>query len=60
MNFSTYFKRIKVILYRLAAKTTEQQLLTLGKLLAETVKSKRNIESLEEVEFKVFSQWGDD
>jgi len=32
----------------------------LGRLLSETVKSKKSIASLSEVEFKVFSQWGDD
>lgn len=60
MNFSKFTKRIKAILPRLAAKTTEQQMLALGKLLAETVKAKAQIKTLEEVEFKVFSQWGDD
>lgn len=60
MKLSAKFQRGKSILYRLAAKTGEQQLLTLGRLLAESNKSKRDIKSLEEVEFKVFSQWGDD
>lgn len=32
----------------------------LGRLLSETVKPKKRIVSLSEVEFKVFSQWGDD
>jgi len=39
---------------------SEHQLLMLGRLLSETVKSKKHIASLSEVEFKVFSQWGDD
>jgi len=39
---------------------SEQQLLMLGKIFSESVKSKKNISSLNEVEFKVFSQWGDD
>jgi hypothetical protein len=39
---------------------TERQLLTLGRLLAEGGKSKKNVDSLSDVEFKVFSQWGDD
>jgi hypothetical protein len=39
---------------------SEHQLLMLGRLLSETVKSKKRIASLREVEFKVFSQWGDD
>ena len=38
----------------------EQQLLTLGKILSEGVKAKGEIGSLSEVEFKIFSQWGDD
>lgn len=38
----------------------EQQSLMIGKLLAESVKSKQHIEALSEVEFKIFSQWGDD
>lgn len=60
MKFFAKIQRGKSILYRLAAKTGEQQLLALGRLLAENAKSKNNIESLEEVEFKIFSQWGDD
>jgi len=40
--------------------TSEQHLLMLGRLLSETVKPKKRIVSLSEVEFKVFSQWGDD
>jgi hypothetical protein len=39
---------------------SEPQQLMLGRLLSEAVKSKKRIESLAEVEFKVFSQWGDD
>ena len=38
----------------------EYQSLMLGKLLTENVKTKQNIKFLREVEFKVFSQWGDD
>jgi len=40
--------------------TTERCLLMLGRLLAESVKSKRQIVALSEIEFSVFSQWGDD
>jgi hypothetical protein len=36
------------------------QLLLVGKLAADNFKAKRNLKSLEEVEFKVFSQFGDD
>lgn len=39
---------------------SEDHLLLLGRLLSETVKSKSEIGSLSEVEFRVFSQWGDD
>lgn len=38
----------------------ERQLLLAGRQLSETVKSKRSIASLQEVEFAVFSQFGDD
>jgi len=39
---------------------SESQMLLEGKILAEKVKSKKRIKSLNEVEFKVFSQFGDD
>ncbi len=39
---------------------SEQELLMLGKLLIEAFKDKKEIESLSEVGFKVFSQWDDD
>jgi hypothetical protein len=39
---------------------SEQQLLMLGRLLTEGVINKKGVVSLREVEFKVFSQWGDD
>ncbi len=42
------------------AAVSEDHLLLLGRLLSETVRSKSEIGSLSEVEFKVFSQWGDD
>ncbi len=38
----------------------EQLLLMMGKLLSEQAKNKKQIASLNEVEFKVFSQFGDD
>ena len=38
----------------------EHQLLLLGTLLADRMKAKRQIASLSEVEFRVFSQFGDD
>lgn len=39
---------------------SENQMLLWGKALAESMKSKKCIKSLSEVEFKVFSQFGDD
>lgn len=38
----------------------ERDLLIHGRLLSEIVRSKTHIASLEDVEFRVFSQWGDD
>ncbi|MBT9317371.1 hypothetical protein [Leptothoe spongobia] len=38
----------------------EYQALLLGKMMSEKIKAKQSIKSLQEVEFKVFSQWGDD
>lgn len=38
----------------------EDQMLLFGKLLAENVKQKKQINLLSEVEFKIFSQFGDD
>lgn len=42
------------------SNNSEHQRLILGKLLSESVKAKSHIDSLSEVEFKVFSQFGDD
>lgn len=62
MKLINYFRKLRIVLNRIAAQqvTSEQQLLMLGRLLSESIKSKKNISSLDEVEFKVFSQWGDD
>ena len=38
----------------------ERQALLIGKLLSENIKAKQHIGSLSEVEFTVFSQFGDD
>lgn len=40
--------------------SSEQQLLISGRLLSETFKSMKHISCLGDVEFSVFSQWGDD
>lgn len=39
---------------------SEDQKLLIGKMLVESVKVKKNISSLQDVEFKIFSQFGDD
>lgn len=56
------FLKLKTALNRLANYSigSEQQLLMLGKILCKEIASKSQIASLAEVEFKVFSQWGDD
>lgn len=62
MRLYRSFQKLRTAINRIANQLTasEQQLLILGKLLSETVKSRKHIGSLSEVEFKVFSQWGDD
>lgn len=57
MRMLGYLQKLRIALNKPAL---ERQLLMLGRLLSETVKFKKNINSLSEVEFKVFSQWGDD
>lgn len=39
---------------------SEAQLLLIGRLLSESTVNKKSIAALSDVEFKVFSQWGDD
>jgi hypothetical protein len=39
---------------------TERSLLTLGKMLTANISTRRDVRKLEEVEFQIFSQWGDD
>lgn len=62
MNFSKIAQKIKQAITNTANLPTilETQFLQTGRLLAEAVKHKGEITSLSEVEFKVFSQWGDD
>ncbi len=60
MEFISYLLKIAVNKTANYLFAPERQLLTLGRLLSEIVKSKKSIVSLSEVEFKVFSQWGDD
>lgn len=57
MKIISFLRKLRIAFDK---ATSEQQLLTLGRLLAENIKSKKNIASFSEVEFKVFSQWGDD
>lgn len=62
MKLISYLKKLRIVINKITKLSieSEQQLLMLGRLLSETVKSKKDIASLNEVEFKVFSQWGDD
>ena len=73
MNFKQYLKILKQIpkyidklqdqidkLQSRQIQAQEQHLMMMGKLLSEHFKSKKEIASLNEVEFKVFSQYGDD
>jgi hypothetical protein len=41
-------------------KNSEREVLILGRLLSENVKNKKQIDTLSDVEFSVFSQFGDD
>ncbi len=62
MKIINYLLKIRIAINRIATYLfeSERELLALGRLLSETVKSKKSIVSLSEVEFKIFSQWGDD
>jgi hypothetical protein len=62
MNIPGLLKQLKIAIKHFLNQpiTSEQPLLMLGKLLSEQVASKKRVASLAEVEFKVFSQWGDD
>lgn len=64
MKLINFIWKLKVVVNKIAHQITmsisEQQLLLLGRLLSESIISKKYIASLCEVEFKVFSQWGDD
>lgn len=62
MRLISYLQRLRVDIGKIANLSTssEQQLLMHGRLLSERVKSKKRIASLSEVEFGVFSQFGDD
>lgn len=62
MNLIKNIKKLKYTVNRIISQqfTSEQNTLMIGKILSENSKSKTKIASLSEVEFKVFSQWGDD
>jgi hypothetical protein len=62
MKAFNYLQFVKNAISRMTALqlNSEQQRLMTGRLLSEKIRSKNNISSLSEVEFKVFSQWGDD
>ncbi|WP_448560742.1 hypothetical protein [Trichothermofontia sp.] len=59
MNEKQLQQSITYILYYLT-QIAEQQALSYGRLMSEVLRSKQPITSFEEIEFKVFSQWGDD
>ncbi len=62
MTFIGQLRRSNQAVAKIAANSTnpEHQLLLLGAMLAEQMKAKRQIGSLSEVEFRIFSQFGDD
>ncbi len=62
MRIRGHMQKLRMALNRLASlsRASESQLLLLGRLMSETVAAKKAITSLSEVEFRVFSQWGDD
>ena len=55
-------EKVKSAIKNVARLTSasEHQSLMLGRLLSEMIKAKKHVASLSEVEFKVFSQFGDD
>lgn len=62
MTVDSYVRGLMSAANRLVSRSaaSEIQLLALGRLLSEASRTKGRIQSLAEVEFKVFSQWGDD
>ena len=62
MKIIQYLHIIKLAIHNAEnlERPSEDQLLMLGRLLCEVYRYKINISNLSEVEFKVFSQWGDD
>ncbi|MDD2714821.1 MAG: hypothetical protein PHW04_02885 [Candidatus Wallbacteria bacterium] len=54
----SFIRAIKKMIFQ--EHSSEAQMLLLGKLLSENVKSRKHVKSISEVEFKVFSQFGDD
>ena len=62
MKLIGYLQKVKNVIHNasLLASGSEHQSLMLGRLLSEIIKSKKQVASLGEVEFKVFSQFGDD
>ncbi len=62
LKVSSYFRQIKTAVNNAAMirSYSERQMLLLGRGLSETITSKKHISSLSEVEFRVFSEWGDD
>jgi hypothetical protein len=61
MNFKTTFNKLNIILAQIIWRQYygEDEKLFLGRLFSELNKNKE-VNSLKDIEFKVFSQWGDD
>lgn len=59
MKLLATVKRFAELARRYSRFPDRHSLMT-GRILAETLATKRDIRSLEDVEFQVFSQWGDD
>lgn len=62
MKILGYLQKLSIVINKIAnlSISSEQKLLMHGRLLSESVKSRKRIAYLSEVEFNVFSQWGDD
>lgn len=62
MIFRKFFNKINGLIKAISLQplNSEEHKIMLGKLLTEKISCKKDINSLHDVEFKVFSQWGDD
>lgn len=62
MNIFNHVQKAKIAAKNIAKRQihSETQLLLMGRMLSEITKHKRDITNIKDVEFKVFSQYGDD